>query len=83
MNTTTAPTVPLGRRLTAVLDTGVHPATGAALLPGLNCGSCAYHVQRATSAGERTSCALVGKSRRHGPNLPPHTPACQQYAAAL
>jgi hypothetical protein len=66
----------LGRRLTAVLDTGTHPATGALVLQSEACGTCAHHTERTFGDGTtRTKCAIAGACRG-GPNLPPHTPAC-------
>lgn len=82
MPITEAPPVPLGRRLTAVLDTDVHPATGEPVRADTACGVCAHWTARDTQAGPRTSCGLISRSRAHGPNLPPHTPACEKFAPA-
>ena len=76
---TTASTVPLGRRLTAALDTGQHPATSQTLLAGQTCGDCAHlKIQHRADDAIRTKCALA-VYRRGGPNLPAATPACALY----
>lgn len=70
---TTTNLVPLGRRLTAVLETGTHPATGAPLA-GRECGDCIHWAARPRPDG-RTKCELADH-HRGGPNIPAHTPAC-------
>lgn len=74
-----SPTASLGRRLTAVIETGYHPATGQPVVAGQTCGDCA-HLQNRPHAdgGPRTKCGLA-IHRRYGPNLPPTTPACALY----
>jgi hypothetical protein len=81
MTTTEAPTVPLARRIRAVLDTGVHPATRLPILPDpdATCGACAHLTERPLADGTtRTRCQLA-VSRRGGPDLLPRTPACDQH----
>jgi hypothetical protein len=81
MTTTEAPTVPLARRIRAVLDTGVHPATRLPILPdpAASCGTCAHLTERIAADGSpRTRCGLA-VSRRGGPDLLPRTPACGQH----
>lgn len=79
MTTETAQTpiaVPLGRRLTAVIETGYHPATGQPLLASEACGNCDHLQNRPHADGSpRTKCG-VAIYRRYGPNLPTTTPAC-------
>lgn len=49
--------IPLGHRLTAVLDTGIHPASLAPINPDSTCGSC---LGRITQDNGRTKCKLAG-----------------------
>jgi hypothetical protein len=79
-DTATAPiTVPLGRRLAAIIETGYHPATGQPTIAGETCGDCAHLQNRPLAGGGvRTKCGLA-VYRRYGPNLPPATPACALY----
>jgi hypothetical protein len=76
----TATLVPLGRRLTAVLDTGTHPATGQPTIPDRTCGDCAHHNAR-PRPDARTKCELAD-APRGGPNLPTHTPGCVLHEPA-
>jgi hypothetical protein len=72
--------VPLGRRITAVLDGGAHPATGEPISDSETCGSCTHwqlQVREDGSSSGHTKCTSPERTyRRGGPNLPPSTPAC-------
>lgn len=73
---------PLARRVQAVVDTGVHPATRKPIHPdaAAGCFSCLHAVQRSLAdGGSRTRCALA-TSRRKGPDLLPIFPACTSHA---
>lgn len=81
----TAPTrFPLARHLQAIVDLGLHPATGAPIHPdqAVTCAGCAHAIGRPLADGtERTRCAL-SPSRRHGPDLVPNLPGCVRHRPA-
>lgn len=72
---------PPARHVRAVLETGIHPATGRPIHtdPDATCFTCIHAVQRPVADGERTRCALA-ISRRRGPDLIPTFPACTGHS---
>ncbi len=76
---------PLARRVQAVVDTGVHPATREPIHPDTHatCFTCVHAVQRSAADGTaRTRCALSA-SRRKGPDLLPIFPACTSHTPRI
>lgn len=74
-------TYPLARRVQAVVDSGVHPATKEPIHPDTDttCFTCVHAVQRPAADGTaRTRCALSA-SRRKGPDLLPTFPGCTSH----
>lgn len=72
---------PLARHLQAVIEQGLHPATGAPVHPDpdVYCATCVHAVTRVLADGStRTRCAL-SPSRRRGPDLVAALRACIRH----